>query len=773
MYAVRRLTTGLVALVTVAAGLAMPAGSAVADPAGTRLLNANPTDRPSIRILGASGAGLLYQVTNRDYGWNTERWVKPAGAAAFRLGTGFEGYDALSGSLLFDLTYDGQPHVTYRTISSTTTRTCAIGTSDELAYLPTGWLAHNRTTDAYTLVTAASAGCATQPVTTIANSRLLTADASGFAVEVTTNVGNGGVHELRYVPFADPAHPRLADSDDYVYNLVTLANGVLAWPEVVSDYAPYRFALHRWSASGGATTPVPLDYAVVRVAVTGTVTAFVGCDFPLPDIDCVAGTVPAGGSTVSTLPATTDVAASGATVYFARWAARPGIDSGASAAAQLTRVVTPPLMLPGTWRVSLGASRSAYVDTDGDDSDPYHQAAVLHWRYAAKSGGSITLGTAYNGGKNVTALDVDGRRQLVGVARADTQDGGDLWLRTEGAPAVRIFQTAPRIASFQGGPVTLSGTRALWFRSEYTGDGCGGGCPQYGNRSAMLYDVRTGASTRVGEANTTKWALWGSYLAWATRDGSIYRKDLSSGKVLTVKYKGYGVVGLGVWGSYVGWSECVQSCYKGNVAYRNLATGTATVRVATPVVALAVHVTGGHVVYYIGTGPARGPYTVRELRIGSTATATIAPVHYSDEPAQVFDAQDEVLSWVGRDGLARIAPNSAYTDPPKYLGNALGSASFTPNGDGHGDTWTPEFPVSKALPTCQVVIRSRTGTVLRRLNCPTSTGSARVVWNGRLASGALVPKGTYSWTLTGSDSDGTLRWWNGSTAPIHGTVTVA
>jgi len=572
MSEVRQFAAGLTALVAMTTGWGAAVGAATtavvtADPAGTRIMNANPTDRAWIRILGASTAGLLYETTNSDYG-NSSTWVKPAGAAPFRL----DGYDALAGSLLFDRSDSGTT-ITYRTIGSAVTHSCPVTTFDGLAFLPSGWLAHVRSTNDYVIVSAAESGCTSRTVTQIANSRLITADPSGFAVEVTTNVANGGVHELKYVPFTDPAHPQLADTGDYVYNYVSLSNGILAWAQELSDWAPYRSAVHRWSASAGADPVVTVDQRVDATAVIGSATAFHGCVYSTFDVVCSASTVPAGGGTLSSLTDATDLAADRNTFYFARFGSTPGIDAGTVAdPAELTRVVTPPKMLPGTWRVSLGASRAAYADTDGTDREPLHLASELHWRYAAKSGGTIALGPSYSGGKYVNALDVDGRRQLVGLD--GTLEGGSLWLRTEGGTPVRIFNTTSRVAAFQGGPVMLSGTRALWIRSDYTGDACGGGCPQYGNRSAMLYNVRTGVSTRLGEANTTKWALWGSYLAWATKDGSIYRKDLSSGKVLTVKYKGYGVVGLGVWGSYVGWSECVERCYKGNVAYRNMSAGT-------------------------------------------------------------------------------------------------------------------------------------------------------------------------------------------------------
>jgi hypothetical protein len=51
-------------------------------------------------------------------------------------------------------------------------------------------------------------------------------------------------------------------------------------------------------------------------------------------------------------------------------------------------------------------------------------------------------------------------------------------------------------------------------------------------------------------------------------------------------------------------------------------------------------------------------------------------------------------------------------------------------------------------------------------------GAARVTWNGRDSTGRLLSKGRYTWTLTGSDSDGSLLWWTGTATPIRGTVTL-
>jgi hypothetical protein len=310
----------------------------------------------------------------------------------------------------------------------------------------------------------------------------------------------------------------------------------------------------------------------------------------------------------------------------------------------------------------------------------------------------------------------------------------------------------------------------LWWRATYLGQACDvTTCvPDYNSPVAMLYNVGTGVSSRLnGPVASQSTALWGSYLAYADDGKGIWRRDLSSNALVQVKAAGGpAVTNVAVHDDYVAWSTCAQGtsnyCEPSTVAFRNMATRAAAVRITTTST-LWIALSGGHVLFddYVGNYPQTG--ILKVLRLGTTATGKVGSVKAGTH----FDVHDETLGWVGVDDVARIAPNSSFVAPPRFLGNTIGTASFTPA----AGSWTPEFSISKALTSCRLTIRSGT-TVRRVLTCPTTLGSARPSWNGRDSAGRLVPKGTYSWTLTGGDSDGSLRWWTNATHPIAGTVRV-
>lgn len=750
---VRSITVGLAVVLV---GGSLVSGPASADPVGTVPLDPALIDRAWVFALSASPAGVLYDTRSLVSGAGITTWVKPAGAAAFQVPNETI---AISGSMLFARD-NNDTNVTYRTISDPTLHSCPTN-GQARAYLPTGWVRAD-SAGVVQLVTATSTGCTTRTLATIPNSRLLTADSTGFVVEVTTHQGNGGVHVLEYHSFAAPATARVLDTDDYVYNYTTLVGNAIAWVEGAGTDGPVF--IHRSLLDRTGRQDIPVGQWRGNLAVTAASTAYLDCD----GVDCTVATVPTSGAP-SYLPAVQNVASDGTAFYFARLgSSETTIDRSPSAAGPFEHLVTLPKYPAFASAIAVDASRVSYLDSAGPTPAPGLPASYLHTRTYTKAGTTVTLGRPLDKGPAVYQLGADGGRLLVRTWNGTGTDR--LYVRAEGE-ADRLVFAASAADAIQEGAFAISGTRVLWTRAEVTSDPCAPGCPQYGTRSAMLYNLRTGTSTRLGDATTTKWALWGSYVVWSNRDGSIYRRDLSSNKTVTVKAAGYGVGAIGVFGSYVGWSECViAGCTKGMVAFRNMTTMAPATRVSTTNVAVQMKLTGGHVVYGIPTRYGSPPSMLRELRLGTTATGTIG-AYYGGIGPNAFDVHDEMLAWIGTDGIARLAANSTFADQPRYLGNALGSTTITPNGDGVDDTWRPDFPFSKALPTCTLTIRSGT-TVVRTLNCANTAGRAVLSWDARNAAGTLVPKGAYSWTMTGSTPDGPLIWWTGSTAPITSTLTV-
>jgi hypothetical protein len=116
----------------------------------------------------------------------------------------------------------------------------------------------------------------------------------------------------------------------------------------------------------------------------------------------------------------------------------------------------------------------------------------------------------------------------------------------------------------------------------------------------------------------------------------------------------------------------------------------------------------------------------------------------------------------------------AATYRPRLIGR-LGPLGFTPDGDGHADTWAPQFDVTKPLRSASLKITDWSGAkTVRTFSTDAPDGSLRgLVWDGRNRKGAVAPVGTYRWTLTGraDDGEGALIGTDGS-ATITGTLEI-
>ncbi|HST80849.1 MAG TPA: hypothetical protein VLL08_03795 [Kineosporiaceae bacterium] len=140
--------------------------------------------------------------------------------------------------------------------------------------------------------------------------------------------------------------------------------------------------------------------------------------------------------------------------------------------------------------------------------------------------------------------------------------------------------------------------------------------------------------------------------------------------------------------------------------------------------------------------------------------------------------------WVARDVRSRpgdLSPSLQMSPlpfspayPPRLIAR-YAPLGFTPNGDGHRDTWTPEFDLTKPVraATLKITGYSRSKTLVT-LKTTAPDGSVRgFSWDGLSSTGVQLPAGLYRWTLTGRarDGDGALIGTDGA-GSAKGTVEI-
>jgi hypothetical protein len=715
-------------------------------------LDPMPTREPTVTVLGASSAGVLYRVSPIDGRTPPVNWVKPTGGAAYQVPGSI---NQLGGSWIFGLegpTYE----VTYQQIGTPITRTCNQEHSMASA-TPFGWV-----TAAGQRVEVSATGCEVTAQLPRQFS-IVAADAAGY-VDLRYLSGGAG-QRLTYYSYADLTHPR--EIDDAGYNsevgAVAVRGSSVTWRSLDANKLP-RIVRAQTDGSPAHLLATLADGGAPTTSIAGGSTGWATCDDY--GANCRAGSIDANG-TKHRLNGTRSVVSDGTRFIFDTHTTSYAVDAAAAvdATTPRTRIVNVSFLPPIAKTVALGAGGVAYVDSQpplvGAPIEGVHE---ISQRGYSKSGTTITVSGQTRVGQNrdyQTGIARDGRR----TAYLDT--AGDLWLFRDDGVRTKVFTSVERVAIVVRPELRLSGTRLLWWKGLYTGDGCDmATCfPIYNNVIPMLYNVATGVSSPLtGPVDGRPATVWGSYLAYADSAQAVWRRDLSSNALVQVKPPGGSpIMDVAVNDDYVAWAICQPNCDPSMVTYRNMATKAAAVQIRTTGTR-EISLSGGHVVFATFPNPySQDGGTLETLRLGTKAVGVVGPIY----PGSGFSVHDETLGWVGTDGVAKLSSNPSFVAPPRLLGNTIGTASFTPS----AGSWTPEFSISKALTTCTLTIRSGT-TVRRVLTCPTTVGSARPSWNGIDSAGHLVPKGTYSWTLTASDSDGTLRWWTNATHPIAGTVRV-
>ena len=226
---------------------------------------------------------------------------------------------------------------------------------------------------------------------------------------------------------------------------------------------------------------------------------------------------------------------------------------------------------------------------------------------------------------------------------------------------------------------------------------------------------------------------------------------------------------VSIWGESVAWSS---SCGD-QIFVRNLRTGV------TRQVASGVGVLGG-ISLSEGT-VAWSDDVYRTVRVMDLTVAASAPVLLPQYSSLFAVDGHQIARLVSR------TPGYSVTRPeltplpfqPKYLPRLIAGYTplgFSPNGDGQGDTWKPQFDLTKPMRSVTLKITNAAGTrTVAQVDGTAADGSVRdLSWNGLSAKGAQQPTGLYRWTLTGrsADGDGTLINSDGTTT-VSGTIELA
>lgn len=722
-----------------------------ADPAGTVAVNATGTERPDLAVLGASSAGVLYEVNGESTGGSPARaiWVKPTGAAAYQV-------DVMYGRLAGKNVYwaDG-PTVHYIDIATGQAKTCSGVPAPALAsaaapngpFTPFGYLAKNGQR-----VEVDATGCSvitTGPaLPAFADYTLAAADANGYVTAATPGAEQ---QPLTYRAYASPSQPKpiaMMGHDSYS-TAFDLAGGFVSWAEVLSSTESW---VMRAPISGAAGTATKVARQVQTTSVIPTATGWSTCGSVGSGL-CTSGSIVNGK--VTELRGSFSVKGLGDKFVLDTYRDQPAIDTTTvvDGTTWSTRITTVPLLRPVSWGVAVGPGAVTYADSQGE--------RTLSRKSVTRSGSTIGLGRQVTVGPVASSSPIarDGRRTAYlnqnGVLQVITDDGVRTTIFTPQTKVATVTSTADAF--------DMSGNRLLWVKGLYTGEKCGPeGCyDSYDNEHLMIYDLNTGKTTESTYAKGTKpAAIWGSYLVYGTATNQVMRRDLYTGATVQIKGAGSALAALDVAYQYVAWATCsntpVTDCGTSRVGYKIAFTGVTAEQASSNTE--RVRVNGARI--YFDSRNAADETRLYQWPVGGSSSEIARAVS-----TRQFDVYDETLAWLSTDRVVKLAPLPAFTASPVYLGGASGGNTVK-----SGATWRPEYPISKPLPSCTMTIKHGT-TVVRTLICPTTVGVARPVWNTKNTAGKLVAKGTYSWALTGSDSDGTLKRWDGP-VPVTGTVTV-
>lgn len=267
--------------------------------------------------------------------------------------------------------------------------------------------------------------------------------------------------------------------------------------------------------------------------------------------------------------------------------------------------------------------------------------------------------------------------------------------------------------------------------------------------SLNVADLNTGKIVRTltGAARPASADLWGETLWTTAGDGTVSATEVRSGNAITSFHAPAGcaselVRAVGRWVYWSGWCDLPQ----GGGARKAVVYDTrGKTLVAVPAAADSVLGDG----FVVSRDPGSGALILTDVSHGPAVSRTLVAKAgpwdvdpYTGLVGYVDSATQDIH--VVRGGVPA-------TDLAVVGAKAAASAALVSPASAWNGTWW----LSRPAASWTLVFRNKaTGATLRTLSGGAAPDAVHASWNGKTSSGAYVPNGTYSWTLTVVPADG-------------------
>ncbi|MCE0534144.1 hypothetical protein LWF15_01350 [Kineosporia rhizophila] len=417
---------------------------------------------------------------------------------------------------------------------------------------------------------------------------------------------------------------------------------------------------------------------------------------------------------------------------------RASVDAGVYrvTADEFTRVATVPQADLPPAQLSLSAGQVRYVERSSLASRPVYQRRVSSDRratFSAETSIAQTSGAiAFSGARGVVGVPGhNGRWQLIdrGKETGDAEAFGQP--NQSGAYTLiggKAFRPDGKHMYTQPVPSTaddLFGPNVVYVETKADG-----------SSTVWLDDAEKKTHKEVAkvaagcDGGTPLVTVWGELGAWSSSCGDqIHWKNLNTGQVRQVPTQARELARL--------------SLSEGTLTWSDSYTG------------------------FIGT------------RVMDLTTGNNAPVVLDGRSALLSIDDHQIARLAERPPSWSVMPRAELSPlpfQPKYRPRLISTVTplgFSPNDNGDGDAWRPQFDISKPMRSVTLKIQDQAGKkTVAQLEGTAPDGSVRDLWwSGLSSKGAQLPEGYYRWTLSGrsADGDGTLVAGDGSSI-VEGVI---